>query len=70
MFVQPKKFIWRSYPASEALFITNQVEFIDKKICAKVILYKNSEIFVIYMSALEVTECVNFSNITKIGVLQ
>lgn len=42
-----------SYIAIKALFITNQVEFIDKKEFAKTMLDENLETFVVYVGTLK-----------------
>lgn len=48
-----KKLTQRSYTATEALFITKQVELIDKKKSAKIILDENFDTFIVYIAALE-----------------
>lgn len=47
-----RNLIWRSYISTKALSIARQVEFIDKYKFARIVLYKNSEIFIMYISAL------------------
>ena len=54
--VDTKSFTWRSYSAAEALPITRRVEFIDKHEFAKAALDKNSETFVVHVTALEALE--------------
>lgn len=46
------KLIWKSYTIAEILPITNQVELIDKKEFAKILLNKNFEV---HVAALEVS---------------
>lgn len=53
-FIESEKCIWRCYDTIEALLISNRVRFINKKDFAKVILDENSEIFVVYVTILEV----------------
>ncbi len=52
-FAELEKFTWRSYILAGALPITSWVELINKREFAKTVLDKNSETFVIYVSALE-----------------
>lgn len=52
-FTKLEKLMWRSYIIVEALFTTSRVKLIDKKEFAKEVLDKNSETFVIYISALK-----------------
>ncbi len=47
---------WRIHTAAEALLTTSQVELIDKRKFAKVVVDENSETFVIYVSTLDVAE--------------
>lgn len=46
---------WRLYTTAKALPTTKQVELINKKKFAKMVLDKNLEIFMIYVIALEVS---------------
>ncbi len=52
-FAELQKLIWRSYTAAEALPTTSRVELVDKKEFAKAALDRNSETFVVYVTALE-----------------
>ncbi len=54
-FVELGKLTWRIYIAAEALPTTSWVELIDKREFARAALDKNSETFVIHVSALEAT---------------
>ena len=47
-----KKLIWKTYTTKEALLITRQVEIIDQKEFARVVLNKNIEVFVVHVSSL------------------
>ncbi len=51
-----EKLTWRSYTIAEALPTTSRVELIDKREFVKAALDKNSETFVVHVSALEATE--------------
>ncbi len=55
-FAELGKLIWKLYTAVEALSTTSWVELIDKREFAKVAINKNSETFVVYMSALDIAE--------------
>ncbi len=55
-FAELEKLIWRLYMVIEALLITNQMELIDKREFAKAVMDKNSETFVVHISALDVAE--------------
>lgn len=48
-----KELIWRSYSITKVLSTTKWVELIDKKKFAKTVLDKESETFVVYVTALE-----------------
>lgn len=48
-----QSFIWRSYSTAKALSTTRQVELIDKPKFVKIVLNKNSEIFIVYVAALK-----------------
>ncbi len=50
-----EKLTWRTYTAAEALPTTSRVKLINKRAFARAALDKNSETFVIYISALEAT---------------
>ena len=52
-FAKLGKFTWRIYIGAETLPITSWVEFIDKKVFAKVVLDDNFETFVVYVATLE-----------------
>ncbi len=54
-FVKLGKLTWRTYTAAEALPTTSWVELINKRELARAALDKNSETFVVHVSALEVT---------------
>ncbi len=49
-----EKLIWRSYTIAEALPTTSQVKLIDKREFANVALDKNSETFIMHVTALEI----------------
>ena len=51
-----KSFAWRSYSTAKALPTARWVKLIDKHKFAKAALDKNSEMFVIYVTALEALE--------------
>lgn len=68
-FTKLGKLIWRSYTAAKALSTTNWVELIDKKEFARVILNENSEIFVMYIAALEVSTAM-FIHLLRISQIQ
>lgn len=53
-FAELGKLTWRLYTAAEALPTTNWVELINKKEFAKITLNKNSETFVIHVTALKI----------------
>ncbi len=48
-----EELIWRSYTTAEALPITSRIELIDKREFARSALNKNSNTFVIHVSALK-----------------
>lgn len=51
-----KNFMLKSYSIDEAIPITWYIETINKHKFAKVVLDENSEMFVVYIAALEVSE--------------
>lgn len=51
-----RELIWRSYISAEILRTARQIKLIDKYKFAKVALDKNSEIFIVYISALKGTQ--------------
>ena len=51
-----KKLTWRSYTDAQALTITKQVELINKKEFAKVVLNEKSKTFVIYVTSFNLTQ--------------
>lgn len=53
-FTNLEKLIWRTYTTAETLSTTSKVELIDKKDFANMARDKNSEIFVIYDTTLEI----------------
>ena len=55
-FTELEKLTSRSYTAAKALPTTSRVELINKREFAKAALYRNSETFVVYVSALETTK--------------
>ncbi len=63
-----EKLTWRSYIAAEALPTISWVELIDKREFARVALDKNSETFVVYVSALEATT-IHPSQVAQIAAL-
>ena len=54
-FTELEKLTWKLYMAVRVVLTTSWVEFIDKKEFAKTALNKNSEIFLVYVVALEIT---------------
>ena len=64
-----KKLIWRSYTAAEALSTTKQVELINKNEFAKVTLDENFEIFVIYVTSLNLTSGLYLNKVAQITSL-
>lgn len=52
-FTELKKLIWRFYTIAKGLSTTSRIELINKKEFARVVLDKNSEIFVMYISTLK-----------------
>lgn len=55
-FIELEKLTWRFYTTAEILSITSiRVEFINKMKIAKVVLDKNSEIFMVYIATLKVS---------------
>ncbi len=65
-----EKLIWRSYTAAKVLPITSRVELINKREFAKAALDKNSETFVVHVSALDVVESsINPSQAAQIATL-
>lgn len=60
---------WRLYTAIEALLITSKVELIDKRKLAKTVFDKNSEIFVVYVTAMEASALIYSSETTQIVAL-
>lgn len=65
-----KELTWRSYIIAEILSITSQVELIDKKKFAKVVLYKNSKILVVHIAAWETIDiAIYLSQVTQIAAL-
>ncbi len=55
-FAELRKFIRRSYTAIEAVPTTSRVKPIGKREFAKVVMNKNSETFIMHMSALDIAE--------------
>lgn len=55
-FSETGKPIWRSYTTVEVISTTNRIQLIDKCKFAKTVLDENSETFVIYIAALDVSE--------------
>lgn len=55
-FVELKKLIWRSYTAIKSLSITSRIEYIDKCEFAKATLDEDSNVFVLYIIALQATK--------------
>ncbi len=55
-FAELGKLTWRSYTAAKALPTISQVELIDKREFAKVVMDENSETYVVHMSALDIAE--------------
>lgn len=53
-YVEVKKLIWKFYNTIKTLFITSQIELIDKKKLSKVALYDNSKTCVIHVVVLEI----------------
>lgn len=49
-----EKFIWKTYTTIKTLSFTSQIKLINKKKFTKVVLYKNSETYIIYMIALNI----------------
>lgn len=49
-----KKLIQRSYITTKTLFITSQIEIINKRKFAKIVLHKNFKTFIVYIAVLEV----------------
>ncbi len=68
-FAELGKLIWRTYTTIKALPTTSRVELIDKKEYARAALDKNSETFVVYVSALEATT-IHPSWVAQIATLQ
>lgn len=60
-FTELEKLTWRSYDTAETLPTTNRVELIDKREFTKAALDKNSEIFVIYITALNIEILIHLS---------
>ncbi len=70
-FAELGKLTWRSYTAAEALPTTSRLELIDKREFAKAAMDKNSETFVVHMSALDVAESsIHPSRAAQIAALQ
>ncbi len=62
---------WRTYTVAEALPTTSRVELIDKREFAKAALNRNSETFVMHVSALDVAELlIHPSRTAQIAALQ
>ena len=68
-FAELEKLTWKTYIVTEALPTTSQVKLIGKKKFAKIALNKNSETFVVYISALEVM-AIYLSRAAQIATLQ
>ncbi len=68
-FIELEKLTWKSYITAKALLTINRIEIIDKNKFAKTALNKNSEIFVIYVSALKAT-MIHISWAGQIAALQ
>ncbi len=51
-----KKLTWRSYTPAKALPTTSWMELIDKRKVAKAAMDRNSETFVVHMSALDIVK--------------
>ncbi len=54
-FAELGKFTWRTYTAAEALPTTSRFKLIDKREFVRAALDKNSETFIVHVSALEAT---------------
>ncbi len=67
-FAELGKLTWSLYTAADALPTTSRVELIDKREFAKAALDENSEIFVVHISALDVS--IHPSRAAQIAVLQ
>ncbi len=66
-----EKLTWRIYTIVEALSITSQVKVIDKREFAKTALDKNSETFIMYVSALDIAKLLIYpSGTAQITALQ
>lgn len=65
------KLTWKPYNFAAVLPITSQMKLIDKKEFAKIALDKNLKTFVVYISALEVTEgpAIHPSRLARIATL-
>lgn len=68
-FIEPKKLIQRSYLALKASSTTSQVELIYKKAFTKVVLGRNSEIFVVYIIVVETKALVHLLQVAQIAIL-
>ena len=69
-FTELNKLIWKFYIAAEALLTTNWVKLINEREFAKAAQHKNSEIFVVYVVALEAKELIHSSQTAQIADLQ
>lgn len=69
-FIELRKRTWRFYTIAKALPTTNKINLIDKGEFTKTAMDKNSKMFVIYVSALEVNEnAIHLSHVAQIAVL-
>ena len=64
-----KKLTWKSYTTAEVLLTTKRIQLIDKKEFAKVVLDKNSKIFVMYIIFLDLALRVHLNREAQITSL-
>ncbi len=65
-----EKLTWRFYTTAKAIPTTSWVKLIDKREFVKKALHENSEIFLMHVSALDVTESlIDSSQVAQIATL-